>query len=158
METYKRIEGNWNFLHLFNWQLVFALVLFAIANHLDWFLQSYQHVWPCYVDLHGRAAVMPWYMDWFPRDTWHAVQGIRNVVWSCVAPISAMMGLGVAYSKGWAWKISNGLLPRTTNIGLLNNLYRVGWLAWNALLVYALYWTGRGIGFSLFVGVFGRGI
>lgn len=146
----QRINGNWNFFLLFNWQMVLFAVLLVIGHHMDWMYQASLFGWWCYADLTARVGHLVWYLDWIPRDPWHVVQSVRNLCWFC-GPVVGMMGLGVAYAQGWAWKVSDGLMPRAWYIPLWNNMLRVTWIVWNCALLWVINLAMRGIGFSAWV-------
>ena len=123
--------------------LVIAVVLMLIHAHADYLLQAYQHGWWTWLDLHGRAAAWPWYLDIFPRDLWHLVQSIRNhsVI---LGSILAMFGLYQIYI--YRWFIAESEMYRIRFSPALRATVRWAVIIGTPELIYGLT---RAVGFSL---------
>jgi len=123
--------------------LVTALLLMLIHAHADYLLQAYQHGWWTWLDLHGRAAAWPWYLDVLPRDLWHLVQAIRNhsVI---LGTIFTMLGLYEIYI--YRWFIMESEMHRKRLSAVLKTVVRWAIIIGTPELLYGLT---RAVGFSI---------
>ncbi len=131
-----------------------AFALLVLSAHADYLYQAAApgRAWWTWLDLTGRAAPWPWYIDWIPRDGWHIVQTIRNHAGTIGAVLSALVFarwiLSVREQTGNVYLDEGGEL--TINCGNPHSN-----VSWQRLAVFSIifslicYGLARGIGFTL---------
>jgi hypothetical protein len=108
-------------------QLLFALLIFAVANTADYLLQAYQHGWPAFFALSADAP--KWgIFDFIPHDSWHIAQWSRNICMILGSVFGAAAGGGfVAYHRlpyNWIWMLS-AILPYVITRGIFFSALRL---------------------------------
>lgn len=60
-----------------------TFILFWIAGVADFLVQSVWWGWvvPWGWKISSEAKKLVWWLDWFPHDSWHVSQFIRNLFW-----------------------------------------------------------------------------
>jgi Leu/Phe-tRNA-protein transferase len=120
-----------------------SAVLMLVHNHADYLLQAYQHGWWTWLDLHGRAAPWPWYLDVLPRDLWHLVQSIRNHS-AILGAALALVGCYHVYIHRWF--IGESEMNRRRLPGAVKAMVRWALIFGTPELIYGL---SRAVSFSL---------